>query len=157
MLSKDLIKIPGYKLNVTIDFLNSFTPITQAVGALFEVIDPLNYRKYSDNFNSMADNTPAKIMRTTSRNCFLGMAILVDLYCKLHQDSRDTTDGWVADVAFGEFQGGHLQVPQIGFSFQLNPGDVIFMRSSLLLHSVSEVTSGSRIGVVFFTHESMQD
>ena len=93
MLSKDLIKIPGYNLNVTIDFLNSFTPITQAVVALFEVIDPLNYRKYSDNFNSMANNTPAKIMRTTSRNCFLGMAILVDLYYKLHRDSTDTTVG----------------------------------------------------------------
>jgi hypothetical protein len=66
-----LIKIPGYKLNVTIDFLNSFTPINQAVDALFEVIDSLNYQKYSDNFKSMVDNIPAKIIRTTSVIIFL--------------------------------------------------------------------------------------
>lgn len=137
--------------------MNSFTPVTQAIGALFEVIDPDNYERYSANFESMAANTPAKILKTTSRNCFLGMAILVDLCCKLHRDSRDTIDGWAADVAFGDFQGGYLQVPQIGFQFQLNPGDVVFMKSSLLYHSVSQTTSGSRIGIVFFTHESMQD
>jgi hypothetical protein len=105
----------------------------------------------------MAANTPAKILKTISRNCFLGMAILVDLCCKLHRDSQDTIDGWAADVAFGDFQGGYLQVPQIGFQFQLNPGDVVFMKSSLLYHSVSQTTSRSRIGIVFFTHESMQD
>ena len=51
----------------------------------------------------------------------------------------------------------YLQVSQIGFQFQLNPGDVVFMKSSLLYHSVSPITSGNRIGVVFFTHELMQD
>ena len=83
--------------------MNSFTPVTQIIGALFKVIDPDNYERYSAKFKSIAANTPAKFLKTTSRNCFLGMAILVDLCCKLHHNSPDTIDGWAADVAFRDF------------------------------------------------------
>ena len=62
-------------------------------------------------------------------------------------------DGWVADMAFGDFEGGYL----VGLQFDLRPGDVVFMRSALLQHSVSDTTTGLRYGVVYFTHESMQD
>jgi hypothetical protein len=63
----------------------------------------------------------------------------------------------VADMAFGDFEGGYLEVPQVGLQFDLLPGDVVFMRSALLQHSVSDTTTGLRYGVVYFTHESMQD
>jgi hypothetical protein len=88
---------------------------------------------------------------------FSGIAILNGLTCAMHLDTRDTGDGWVADMAFGDFQGGLLQVPQTGFQFPLSPNDVILMRSAILWHGVSPVTSGKRYGMVLFTHSAMQD
>jgi hypothetical protein len=75
----------------------------------------------------------------------------------MNRDSRDTMDGWVADMAFGDFKGGYLEVPQVGLQFDLRLRDVVFMRSALLQHSVSDTTTGLRYGVVYFTYKSMQD
>ena len=58
-------------------------------------------------------------------------------------------------MAFGEFEGGFLQVPQLGIQFNLRLGDVLFMRSAILQHSISPVISGERFGTVLFTHESI--
>ena len=156
VLSKDLARVACRKQNATATFLNAFTPITQAIGALFELVDRENYQQYNTLFHQLADNTTAKSIQTTNQNCFLGMAILTNLCCCPHWDQNDILDGWVADVAFGDFEGGQLQVPQTGWQFELCPGDVIFMRSALLQHSVAEIT-GHRFGVVYFTHASLMD
>jgi hypothetical protein len=60
--------------------------------------------------------------------------MFTNLCCSPHRDLRDTLDGWVADVAFGDFEGGYLKVPQVGRRFDLQPGEVVFMRSALLQH-----------------------
>ena len=173
VISND-IRSAAYRLNATIEFMNDFTPITQAVGSLLELVDAKvsvahqrlscveagqltehqNYDRYTAAFRSYANSTAVKLIQTTHRNCFLGMALLTNLQCGPHRDMKDTLDGWVADMAFGSFSGGHLQVPQTGRQFQLEPGDVIFMRSHILQHSVSGFT-GDRYGVVMFTHSSV--
>jgi hypothetical protein len=157
VLSSDMVKMSGYKFNTVAEFFRAFTPVTQAVGALFEVVNHQNYQRYNRLFHKIADNTAASIIRTTSRNCFLGMAVLSGLCCSPHRDSRDTIDSWVADMAFGDFEGGYLEVPQVGLQFDLRPGDIVFIRSALLQHSVSDTTAGLRFGVVYFTHKSIQD
>ena len=153
IISNDICKA-AYRINATIEFMNNFTPITQAVGALFEQVDYDNYQRYLAQFHQYAPTTATKLMHTTSRNCFLGMAVLTKLRCKPHRDSQDTIDGWVADMAFGDFSGGYLEVPQTGRMFKLEPGDIIFMRSHILQHSVSQFT-GERYGIVMFSHGSV--
>ena len=154
VVSKDAHGGASYRLSATMEFLNRFTPVTQSVGALFELIDPASYRRYREHFTSFAKSTAARLLETTGRNCFLGTALLSNLRCKPHRDKLDTLDGWVADMAFGDFTGGWLEVPQTGRRFQLAPGDIIFMRSNLLEHSVSEF-EGTRYGVVYFSHSSV--
>jgi hypothetical protein len=41
-------------------------------------------------------------------------------------------DGWVADIAFGDFKGRYLEVPQVGLQFNLCLRDVVFIRLALL-------------------------
>ena len=89
----------------------------------------------------MVNNSLMGGIQTTQNNCFLGMAILVGLCYKPYRDSRDTVDSWVTDIALGDFEGRYLEVPQIGYKFNHKPGDLIFMRSALLQHSVSPITS----------------
>jgi len=145
----------GYKANAVAMVMNGLTPVIQACGILFEVVDEANYHRYKSLYDTVAKNSALCWLQTTGRNCFLGMAILVGLCCKPHRDVRDTMDGWVADTVFGDFDGGFLKVPQVGRQFRLQQGDVIFMRSALLQHSVSPTTRGKRFGMVLFTHQMM--
>jgi hypothetical protein len=83
--------------------------------------------------------------------------VLTGLCCSPYWDSKDTIDGWVADIAFGDFERGYLKVPQVGLQFDLRLKDVVFIRSALLQHSVSNTTTKLRYRVVYFTYKSMQD
>jgi hypothetical protein len=134
-----------------------FISIIQAVGVLFDILDYQNYQQYSKLFYRIADNTAVSIIRTTLQNCFLGMAVLTGLCCSPYRDSRDTIDSWVADMAFGDFEGRYLEVLQVGLQFDLRPGDIVFIRSVLLQYSVSDTTTRLRYRVVYFTYKSIQD
>ena len=70
-------------------FFRDFAPITQSVGALLEIVDAEAFKEYSDNFSkktSWESGSGGHIFVTSSytRNCFLGMAVLIGLYCGLH-------------------------------------------------------------------------
>jgi hypothetical protein len=82
-----------YKAIAVAMVMEGLTPVIQACGALFEVVDKANYHRYKSLYNTTANNLALCWLQTTSRNCFLGMAILVGLCCKLHRDVRDTMDG----------------------------------------------------------------
>lgn len=153
VISSDIIS-RGWRLNSSMMLFREFTPITQSVGALFECVDKESYDRYRETFCKYVKKSAGAIFETTKRNCFMGMAILTGICVNPHRDSRDVLDGWVADLAFGDFEGGFLEIPQIGLQFKLRPGDVVFMRSGLLQHSISETYSGRRIGVVLFSHEA---
>ena len=66
VLSSEMVKVPGYKINAVAEFFRTFTPITQAVRALFDILDHQNYQQYSKLFHRIADNTAASIIQTTS-------------------------------------------------------------------------------------------
>jgi hypothetical protein len=59
VLSSQVVKVPTYRLNAVTTFFREFTPITQVVGALFDVVDHQNYQRYSKLFHRMADNSAA--------------------------------------------------------------------------------------------------
>ncbi len=86
----------------------------------------------------MADDTAASIIQTASRNCILGLAVLTGLCCSPHRDSRDIMDGWIVDIVFGDFERLTPRFLKLVCILTFRPGDVVFMRSALLQHSVSD-------------------
>jgi len=50
---------------------------------------------------------------------------------------------------------GILGFPQLNLLVNLRPGDVIIFNSSQLYHLVSQISSGYRNSVIFFTHKSL--
>jgi len=65
-------------------------------------------------------------------------------------------DGWVAMICCGEFEGGELCFPELGLKLEHKPGDIIFFRSTLLKHFVSDF-DGNRTSLVFFSYENLID
>jgi hypothetical protein len=84
------------------------------------------------------------------------MAVLHGAKVGIHKDKGDVKDGWVAMICCGEFEGGDLCIPGLGLKLQHRPEDVVFLRSSLLEHFVSDF-DGSRTSLVFFSHENLID
>lgn len=92
--------------------------------------------------------------KVSRRACFHGLALLRNLQVDAHKDRSDVPNGWVAMVCWGDFSGGYLALPDLGVKLDFKPGDIIFFRSRLLEHFVTDF-EGERSSMVFFTHENV--
>jgi len=139
-------------------------PLFQAVGTVFEQIDKDNYERYLKRYNECSKVSGLSSLHTSNRCCFLMAAIIAGRSVELHRDTRDVPDGWICDMAFGDYSGGLLQLPQLGVEINLRPGGLLFMRSELIWHSVSSIQTGpqvepistaKRYAIILFTHRGM--
>lgn len=91
----------------------------------------------------------------------MAIAVLVKHRVGSHNDQVDFLDGWTAMCCFGEFSGGDLCLPGIEVEdfegqavgemrLRYRPGDVIFLRASLLEHFLTRF-DGKRKYLVIFT------
>lgn len=128
MLSHDILASEKKYNNVT-QIFRDFIPMTQAMRALFEVLDKDLYRIHQNLFKQSVRCGRVSMMETIMRNCFMGLAIIMRLYCGSHRNSSNYLDGWMMDFAFGKFEGGFFQISQIKLQFDLKLGSVLFMKS----------------------------
>ncbi|KAI9886450.1 MAG: hypothetical protein M1823_001768 [Watsoniomyces obsoletus] len=142
------------KFNQVIQFYKATAPLTQTIGILFQAIDPVTYKRYQTNFQTMSRYSALSSLHYSSRDCFLGRVLLRNLVAEPHKDALDTRTGWVAICCFGNFTGGDLVVPDLGVRLQLRPGGVVFLRSALFVHFLTDF-KGERTSMVFFSHESL--
>jgi predicted 2-oxoglutarate/Fe(II)-dependent dioxygenase YbiX len=78
------------------------------------------------------------------------LAVNYNITTKFHIDLSD--EGMCVIVPVGEWEGGELIIPQLGIKINLVKGQVVMMRSSLLVHG-NYIARGFRIGLVFFSHK----
>jgi hypothetical protein len=153
VLSRDIID-RGYKFDAVMQFYKAIGPVIQSIGIWFEMLDPDAYARYHENWEYFANQTPLRALRVTKRQCFLGTAVLRGVQVGIHTDKGDVRDGWVAMVCTGGFTGGELCIPGLGLKLAFKPGDIIFFRSRLLEHFVTDFV-GKRTSMVFFSHENL--
>ncbi|KAI9882494.1 MAG: vacuolar protein sorting-associated protein 45 [Watsoniomyces obsoletus] len=144
----------GEKFNKVIQFFRSTATLTQTVGILFDAFDPGCYQRYKTNYDNLAETTALHSLHFSHRDCFLGRVLLRNLVAEPHKDQLDTRDGWVAICCFGEFTEGHFVVPDLRLKFAFQPGDIIFLRSALFFHYLTDF-DGERSSLVFFSHENL--
>jgi hypothetical protein len=121
---------------------------------LFEAIDSNAFNQYRQAYEGWLKETALPMIHTTTRACFLGMAVVVNKRVGPHKDVGDVRDGWVAMMAVGNYKGGAVVLPALGIQLQHEPGDVIFFRSAVLEHFVAPF-EGDRAAVVFFTKNDL--
>lgn len=126
----------------------------QLVGVLLETMDPATYIGDLIHVREVCEFSPWKIFNTSRRCSFLGVALLRNLRCRPHRDKSDSLHGWAVQTVIGTFSGGHLVVPELEIKIQIEPGDILFFKSALLIHFVEEYV-GKRSSMVFFTHDSV--
>lgn len=68
----------------------------------------------------------------------------------IHTDRTDNSKSYAFVIPLGEFTGGDLVLPSIGYSVPVRPGQILAFTASLLPHYVKEVT-GWRYAITAFT------
>lgn len=91
----------------------------------------------------------------------MSVALLRNTRVEPHKDRGDFKDGWAAMCWFGEFDCSALCLPDLqlegidgsgGTKLDYKPGDVMFLRASVLEHFVAPFL-GNRSVFAFFTKE----
>lgn len=156
-LSMDQFK-SACRVRGVFNWFPKFAPVFQAVGRIFQEVDPWAYQVYRNNYDYWANTKDYKymnnVMKVSGRCSFLSTAILVNQHVLPHKDSNDVPEGWVAMTVFGTFEGGFLCLPDLNIRARFQPGDGFFFRSAVLELYVTEF-KGHRYSCVFFTHDAV--
>ena len=149
-LSADEVKT-ARRATAVQEWYPAFAPVLQAIGRIFQEVDPWAYHVYRANYQYWAARWEfMKRQYVSSRCCFLSTAILINQHVLPHRDGGDMVNGWVAMTVFGDFEGGYLCLPDLNSRIPFQPGDVVIFRSALLEHYVTRF-KGQRYSCVFFT------
>lgn len=140
-------------------YLQKITPVTQAIGCLFQRILPEEYNNYRKNFTRTVEVLHAEpFFGTTSNAAFLGSTLTCGCTNTTpHRYVRDIVGGWNAETCFHakNLEGAYMELPQLGVQLELRQGDVVFFRGQTLLRAVSRVTNGvTRTGLTYWNHAS---
>ncbi|ELR07922.1 hypothetical protein GMDG_08570 [Pseudogymnoascus destructans 20631-21] len=144
----------GNGFGATLALYKKMAPLAQTIGRLFQEIDPRAYEQYRQNYLRECAATPElEVFKFSNRSCWHCLAILINAQVGPHKDNHDVLDGWVAMACFGEFEGGELCLPALGYKIPFQPGDVVLFRSAVLEHWIAPF-EGTRYSCVFFTKQS---
>lgn len=151
IMSTDVVSHGTHRFEEVVRFFEAIAPIQQVISILMHAMDPFAYGKFYNNFQKTATQSSWKLFGTSRRSCYHGLALLINLTVRPHRDKNDTTTGWTAMTCEGNFTGGLLVVPELGVKINFRPGDVIFLRASMLEHYLED-WEGRRSSLVFLTH-----
>ena len=79
------------------------------------------------------------------------LALNYNVTTNLHFDPND--NGLSTIVPVGDWEGGYLIIPQLDIIIKLVKGQVVMLRSSILVHGNTHA-KGIRFGMVFFSHNN---
>lgn len=158
---QDSVGPRGKQMSASTVFLDTISPLIQSIGIIFEGVDKDSYKSYLRIFDSYQDKAPMRYLQTSRRACFMVIAVLRNNRVHPHKDKGDYRDGWAVMTCFGDFEGGDLCLPSLDVDFWYGersgvrigykPGDVVFLRSSVVEHFISRFTGERRSSFVFCT------
>ena len=123
---------------------------------MFAAVDPYTWRKYRDVYVRMASEF--RLVEECDPNriqCFVGHYTLINMLTTPHWDTKDPPRGWVAMLVVGDFSEGELCIPELGIAFPYQSGDVVFLRSWMLMHFIKRYRGPERYVVLYATTYSI--
>lgn len=84
-----------------------------------------------------------------------GRAIMYNRTTPNHRDKKDPRVAWACLVILGWITKGTLYFPRLNLRVRYIPGDVVWLRGSILDHEVEVWEGQQRICIAHFTHNSL--
>jgi hypothetical protein len=137
-----------------IDFLKSIGRYIETLGPLIYVLDKEFYEEATNICQHVAE--AAKPILTHPQDVFTNTMVIKNKTSTVHWDPLDVKNGFGAIAAFGDFQGGELCFPDLGFKFPHQQGDIMLFRSNYIRHYLGKVV-GDRYAVIRFIHQAVMN
>jgi hypothetical protein len=156
--SADLLGRSAQKTAAAMQFRKSevMQNVANWISILFAAIDPPIWRRYREVYKLAAAKFP--LLQECDPNhiqCFVGQYLLINMLTTPHYDVKDPPKGWVAMIVVGNYVRGNLVIPHLGIILPYKSGDIVFIRSWMLLHFINEYCGPERFVVVFSTTYSI--
>lgn len=122
---------------------------------LLSAFDRAQYDYNRDIIKHWSNLTLSRGYIHTERSCFTYHPVLLNARVEPHIDKNDTLSGMVAMTCVGDFTGGgNVIIPLFGRQYAMRPGDVMFLRASLIEHWITAY-EGQRYSFVHAVSENM--
>lgn len=132
-------------------------PYHQTLGLLHLALDRKEHEYNMQIVNHWKDTCFSAGIIRTERACFTYHPILLNARVAPHLDRFDSLSGIVAMTCDGSFtNGGNVVLPLFGRQYTLRPGDVMFLRASLIEHWISAY-EGQRYSFVHAISENLNN
>jgi hypothetical protein len=165
-LSKDAGSTNSRKLSAIVKFIRSLEMLTVALTCLYGVLNRHSLEQALEVVSKVcAHHPPSENVRSGKSDAWIGRAVLVNMPTHAHCDLGDWLLSLAAIACFGSFTGGEFVVPALKVKFPFQPRDVIFIKSSLLEHYITEWEPaefpdrqpGCRFSIVHYMHQDIVD
>ncbi|KAK6855582.1 hypothetical protein PG995_007733 [Apiospora arundinis] len=119
---------------------------------LVENLDP----EYYALCRAVYDQLPEDDRVATTDKDFLSLfALGINGHTQRHRDTNDIAGGMAGLMTLGDYTGGNLCIPQLGFRVRYKPGACTVLRGDKMDHLVTDY-SGPRYFVIGTNHESVR-
>lgn len=122
----------------------------------FRNIDPTQYVSLETLMAKVEKSHPyMKALNMLDPLKMEGRAIMYNRTTPNHHDVKDSHVAWACLVLLGRIIKGTLYFPRLNLRVRYIPGDVVWLRGSILDHEVEVWEGPQRICVAHFTHNSL--
>jgi hypothetical protein len=84
---------------------------------------------------------------------FTGLSVIMNRETITHRDVKGYRESFDLLLTIGNYAGGQLHLPRLGFSLIYNPGTVVALAGNVLQHGVCRVTSDWACLAHFWHHK----
>lgn len=153
IISADALPAAPKAMRALFDYISETTWEHRLISGWFKALDPETWEQYHTCYQKLRKEGKLRHLDLGANDwgCFLGHALLINIYVDPHKDSGDVKRGWVFNYPWMDFEGGDAVYVDLALRFKQRAGDFIMSRSCVLTHMTMLITAGQRWGNTWFT------
>jgi hypothetical protein len=159
VLSTDSMGGSATKMGTACNFIKKLTPLYRELSVALATIDFPLWKDCMEMMDKVwRRSVSSHNIKSYRLDAWHGCAVLSNVDIYIHLDLSDHKRGLAAMAVFGRFKGGEVVIPSLKVKFPFQPGDILFVRSSDLIHFVMEwspMDGGERFCIIHYNHEDV--
>jgi hypothetical protein len=153
VISKDMVRSSTI-FTKTVELVKDLSLLSHRVNMCWKYTVPEFYAQLLEFNKAYAKKTPVvEAFSTLDPLLSEGRELLYNVRLTEHVDRQDPQWSMAVFTVFGEFTGGFIYYPELGYKCRFQPGDGILLRGRVVAHEIEEF-EGQRIAIPHFTHSS---
>jgi len=141
-----------------INYLTDLVFTNSLLAAIYSIIQPDLFESGTTIFEDIAEH--AELNKTISKALqvwatpFTGLSVILNRETITHRDVKGYRESFDLLLTIGDYTGGRLHLPGLGFSLIYDPGTVVALAGNVLQHGVCPV-AGDQACLAHFWHKKV--